>query len=99
MEMARCMLHDKELPKNFWAEAASTIVFLQNRLPTKALKDRTPFEAWYDYKPLLNFFKVFGCLCFSYIPQVKRDKLDKKLEPGIFMGYNSSSKAYKVYQP
>ncbi|KAL6349426.1 hypothetical protein AAG906_034083 [Vitis piasezkii] len=30
---------------------------------------------------------------------VKRDKLDKKLEPNIFVGYSSSSKAYKVYQP
>ncbi|KAG5225961.1 gag-pol polyprotein [Salix suchowensis] len=42
---------------------------------------------------------VFGCVCFSHIPQVKRDKLDKKSEPGIFIGYCSSSKAYKVYQP
>ena len=24
MEMARCMLHDKELPKEFWAEAANS---------------------------------------------------------------------------
>ena len=28
MEMARCMLHEKELPKQFWAEAANTTVFL-----------------------------------------------------------------------
>jgi len=83
MEMARCMLHDKELPKMFWAEAANTVVFLQNRLPTKALKDKTPFEAWYDYKPSLNFLRVFGCLCFSHIPQAKRDTLDKKSKLGI----------------
>lgn len=99
MEMTRCMLHDKELPKNFWAEAASTAVFLQNRLLTKALKDKTPFEAWYGYKPSLNFLRVFGCVCFSHIPQVKHDKLDKKSEYDIFVGYSSSSKAYKVYQP
>jgi len=30
---------------------------------------------------------------------VKRDKLDKKAEPGIFVGYNSLSKAYRIYQP
>ncbi len=50
MEMARCMLHEKELPKNLWAEAASTAVFLLNRLPTRAVKEKTPFEAWFDYK-------------------------------------------------
>ena len=55
MEMTRCMLHEKNLPKKFWAEAASTLVFLQNRLSTKAVKDRTPFEAWYGFKSSLNF--------------------------------------------
>ena len=56
IEMARCMLHEKNLPKKFWAEATNTAVFLQNRLPTKAVKNKTPFEAWYGYKPPMNFF-------------------------------------------
>ena len=99
MEMTRCLLHDKGLPKKLWAEAANTAIFLLNRLPTKALQQRTPFEAWYGYKPRLQNLKTFGCLCFSYIPQVKRDKLDKKAEPGIFIGYSSVSKAYRIYLP
>ena len=45
MKMARCMLHEKELPKTFWAEATNIAFFLQNRLPTKVLKDKTPFES------------------------------------------------------
>lgn len=99
LEMARCMLHEKNLPKQFWAEAASTAVFLQNRLPTRAVRDKTPFEAWYGYKPSLNFLKIFGCLCFTHVPQTKRDKLDKRALPGIFIGYSSVAKAYKVFQP
>jgi hypothetical protein len=54
------------------------------------------FEAWYGYKPKFQNLKTFGCLCFSYIPQVKRDKLDKKTEPRIFVGYSSISKAYRI---
>lgn len=99
MEMVRCMLHEKGLPKEYWAEAANTAVFLLNRLPTKAVDGKTPFEAWYGYKPLLKNIKIFGCLCFTYVPQIKRDKLDKKAEPGIFVGYSSTSKAYRVFQP
>ncbi|TYK23235.1 Retrovirus-related Pol polyprotein from transposon TNT 1-94 [Cucumis melo var. makuwa] len=57
MEMTRCMLHEKSLPKKFWAEAANTAVFLQNRLPTKAVKEKTPFEAWYGYKPSATNWK------------------------------------------
>ncbi|XP_022717694.1 uncharacterized protein LOC111276161 [Durio zibethinus] len=45
MEMARCMLFEKNLSKKFWAETVNTSVYLLNRLPTKALKGNTPFEA------------------------------------------------------
>ena len=34
-------------------------------------------------------------MCFSY----KRDKLDKKAELGILIGYNLISKAYRIYLP
>lgn len=93
------MLHEKNLPKQFWAEAANTAVFLQNRLPTRAVRDKTPFEVWYGYEPSLNFLKIFGCLCFTHVPQTQRDKLDKRALPGIFIGYSSVAKAYKVFQP
>ena len=42
---------------------------------------------------------MFGYVCFVYVPQAKRDKLDKKAILGIFVGYSSVSKAYKVYHP
>jgi hypothetical protein len=47
----------------------------------------------------LQNLKTFSCLCFSYIPQVKREKLDKKAEPGIFVDYSLVSKAYRIYLP
>jgi len=91
------MLHEKNLPKKFWAEAANTTVFLQNRLLTRDVKDQTPFEAWYGYKPSLNFLKIFGCLCFTLVTPIKRDKLDKRALLGIFIVYSSVAKAYKVF--
>jgi len=33
------------------------------------------------------------------VPQIKRDKLDKKAEPGIFVDYSSTFKVYRVFQP
>ena len=99
MEMTRCILHEKELPKKLWAEAANTAVFLLNRLPTRVLQRKTPFETWFGYKPDLQHLRTFGCLCFSYVPQVKRDKLNKKAEPRVFIGYSNTSKAYRIFQP
>ncbi|PKI36228.1 hypothetical protein CRG98_043380, partial [Punica granatum] len=99
MEMARCLMHEKDLPKRFWAEAANTAVFLLNRLPTKAVEGKTPYEAWYGVKPVVKNLRVFGCLCYSHVPQTKRSKLDEKSEPGIFVGYSLQSKGYRVFQP
>ena len=99
MDMARCMMHEKGLPKSFWVEAANTAVFLLNRLPTKVVQGKTPFEVWYGHKPFVQNLKVFGCIWFTYVPKVKRDKLDKKAEVGIFIGYSTTSKAYIVFQP
>ena len=90
------MMHEKDLPKEYWAEATNTTIFLLNRLPTRAMNGMTLFEALYGFKPNL---KIFGCLCFTYVPQIERDKLDKKVELGVFMGYNNTLKAYRVFQP
>ncbi|KAA3467396.1 Retrovirus-related Pol polyprotein from transposon TNT 1-94 [Gossypium australe] len=47
MDMARCLMFERNLPRSFWAEEVNTIIYLQNRLPTKALLERTPFKAWF----------------------------------------------------
>ena len=70
MEMARCMLHE-ELLKKFWAKAANITVFLQNRLPTKALEGKIPFDTWYWYKLSLSFLKIIGYVCFAHVPHVQ----------------------------
>ena len=65
MKMSRCLLHEKNLPKKWWVEVANTVVFLLNRLSTRAVEGNNPFESWYGVKPVLKNLKIFGCLCFS----------------------------------
>ncbi|XP_058004059.1 retrovirus-related Pol polyprotein from transposon TNT 1-94 [Hevea brasiliensis] len=99
MNMARCLLFEKNLPKELWAEAVNTAVYLQNRLSTKALDGKTPFEAWFGVKPSVAHLKVFGSICYSFIPEAKRSKLDSKAEKGVFVGYSSESKGHRVLNP
>jgi transposase InsO family protein len=80
MEMVRCLLFEKDLPKKFWAEAVNTVVFLLNRLPIRALQNKTSYEAWHGDKPSLQNLKISGCLCFTYVPQVKKDNLIERLK-------------------
>lgn len=44
MDMARSLMFERNLPNNLWAEAVNTTAYLQNKLPTKAVLDKTPFE-------------------------------------------------------
>ena len=44
-ETIRSMFPDSELPKRFWVGALSTVTYLCNCSPTKAVRDKTPYEA------------------------------------------------------
>ncbi|KAG6489510.1 hypothetical protein ZIOFF_050781 [Zingiber officinale] len=95
--MAKSMIHEKGLPKTFWAEAFYTVVYLSNRCPTTAIPNKTQFETWSGRKPSVNHLKVFGSICYSQIPKVKRSKLDECSERCIFVSYSTMSKGYKLF--
>jgi len=97
MEMARCLLYEKKLLLNFWAEAVNTASYLINRMASRVLADKTPYELWYGFKPSIDHLKVFGSICYVLKPEVRRRKLDQKADIRIFIGYNTTSKAYKIY--
>ena len=82
--MARTILNEKGLPKYFLAKAVHTTVHILNKCPTKALKDKTPVEAWSGIKPSVSHFKIFGCICYTHVPIEKRTKLDEKSQKNVF---------------
>jgi hypothetical protein len=43
--------------------------------------------------------RVFGSIGYTHIPDQERSKLDDKSKRYIFIGYDSSSKGYKLYNP
>ena len=48
-------------------------------------------------KPNISYFKVFGSKCFILNTKDNLGKFDAKSNVGIFFGYSSSSKAYRVF--
>ncbi|KAL0441843.1 UNVERIFIED_CONTAM: Retrovirus-related Pol polyprotein from transposon TNT 1-94 [Sesamum radiatum] len=92
-----CEEEGENLPKAFWAEAVYTAVYLLNRCPTKAVQNMTPIEAWSGKKPSAKHLRVFGSICYVHIPTEKRHKLEEKTEKGIFLGYSTQSKGYRIY--
>jgi len=97
-KMARTMMQEKNLPSTFWAEAIYTSVYLLNRCPTKAVENKTPFEAWSGgWKPSVNHLRIFGSICYAHVPREMRHKLEEKGEKCVFVGYSSKSKGYRLF--
>jgi hypothetical protein len=73
--------------------------YLVNRLPSSALVDKTPHEAWNRKKPenpSLEHIRVFGCDAYVHVSKENESKLDSKFEKCIFIGYKDGIKGYTL---
>ncbi|KAA3459155.1 Retrovirus-related Pol polyprotein from transposon TNT 1-94 [Gossypium australe] len=53
----------------------------------------------FGFKPSVSHLKIFGCVCYALILAVKRNKLERRAQPGIFVGYSSCRKGYRIFDP
>ena len=87
------------MPHYLWEEVCNTTVYIQNRVPHNVLGKMTPEEAFTGKKPDVGHFMIFGSFPYCHIPGDTHTKLDQTAERGYFVGYNETSKAYKVFIP
>lgn len=99
VEMARSCLKERKLPSTMWGEAVRHSVYILNRLPTRALSGKTPYEAWTGLKPNVGHIRVFGCIAHMKVPSVHTKKLDDRSITVINLGKEPGSKAYRLYDP
>lgn len=91
------MLNEGSIPDTYWNEAIHTIVYTLNQVQLRVNSRMTPYELWYNWKPSVNHFRVFGTKSF-----IKRDahglgSFDSRSDEGIFLAYSTKRKAYKCY--
>ena len=94
-ERARNMCIHAGLPKQFWAEAVTTSVYLINRRPSNPLNGGLPKEAWIGNEVNLSHLLVFGCISYVYIDTENRNKLDPKSQRCTFIGYKTDNFGYQ----
>ena len=92
------MMKDAKLPRFLWQCMASMAAYLHNRSPSRPLKEITPFEKVYGYKPDLSHLRVPGCRAYSHVPkETRRGKLIDRAKLAILVRYDESSSIYKLY--
>ncbi|KAI3747124.1 hypothetical protein L6452_09571 [Arctium lappa] len=96
-EVSRSMLNDSHFSTQFWAEAVNTACFTQNRSLIVKRFNKTAYELFLRRKPSISFLYIFSCQCFILNNRDTLGKFDPKADEGIFLGYSSISKAYRVF--
>ncbi|MCI19626.1 gag-pol polyprotein, partial [Trifolium medium] len=91
------MLHAKKLSYGFWAEAMNTACYIHNRVTLRSGTTSTLYELWKGRKPTVKYFHVFGSKCYILADREPRRKMDPKSDEGMFLGYSTNNKAYRVY--
>jgi IS30 family transposase len=60
LEAIRSIVRGTKVPKYLWEEIAKAVNYIQNRLPTKALRFKTPEQAFTGIHPNLSHLRVLG---------------------------------------
>lgn len=102
MEVTRSLMLTTNVPNHFWGEAVLSVAYLINRMPSKALHIKTPYQTLSSIYPntrLLSSIppKIFGCTAFVHDHQPNKGKLEPKSLKCIFLGYSPNKKGYKCY--
>ena len=99
MSLARCMLQRAKLPRKYWVESVLHAVYLTNRSPTKAVLNKTPYEAWTGDKPNLSDLKTFGCNASVLYEQTHVTKLQPRSRVCKYLGHRIEGEGHKFLDP
>jgi len=50
-------------------------------------------------EPKVSHFRIFGSIAYCHMSDDKRTKMNHTIEKEFFIGYNETSKAYRIYIP
>lgn len=89
------MLIHAHMPNHYWAEALSTVTYLQNLRPSTAIANSVPYELLFRQSLSYDHLQVLGCLCYPNLSTTAPHKLAPRSAACMFLGYPSSHKGYR----
>ncbi|GJT17196.1 retrovirus-related pol polyprotein from transposon TNT 1-94 [Tanacetum coccineum] len=80
-----------------WIEAITIACFTQNRFLVHTWYNKTLYELIRGRKPNVQYFHVFGSLCYPTNDHDDLGKMKPKVDISIFIGYFESSRGLRIY--
>ena len=102
LEVTRALLFQHRVPPYLWGDALLTSAHLINFWPSTILDHQSPSNflrtfypnhSWASTLPL----RVFGCVAYIHLPS--KAKLAPRALKCMFLGYSSTQKGYRCYDP
>ena len=75
----------------------NTSCHIRNRIFFRAGTKKTSYEIWRENKRKVKYFRIFGSKCYILNDKENLGKFDAKSVEGIFLGYSTNSRVYRVY--
>jgi len=77
----------------------ATANYIRNRCITNVLRSKTPFEIWHGKRPDVKHLRIFGETAYMLDKTPGKGKLDPRGIHCIFLGYDETSKGFRVWVP
>jgi hypothetical protein len=85
------------MQERFWLEAVNMACHAINRLYLHRLFKKTTYDLVTGNKPNVSYFRVFGSKCNILVKKGRHSKFAPKVVLGFLLGYDSNTKAYRVF--
>ena len=95
--MAITLIIESSIQNYFWTKVVNIACYILNRVSTREVLNKTPYELWKGGKQNVSYFHIFGCTYYILNNKDNLWKFDEKSDKAIFLGYSLSSKAYVIY--
>ena len=92
------------MPNMHWGDVILTATYLINRMPSRVPSHDTPLQKFKSCFPQSRLGSdlplwIFGCTVFVHVSSHLRTKLEPRALKCVFLGYSSTQKGYKCYDP
>ena len=92
-----CLLVDSGLPPSLWADAAVTVIYLCNFVPSAHHPGIVPAEQWTGKRQDISHLHPFGCTAYAKIlAEIGISKLSPRSIKYVLIGYFGHG-AYKLW--